>query len=189
MKIKELNTILENLLEENAPYSPIADKYGGCELISYGKVGNFTTERVWMSGQVKGFLEDVSKNGGKGTITSVMRNGKNPEKDRLNPRHHNSGNKFDLKMDDISLTTVEDYDKQVIERVLPILNHPACKELSFECFGNNTVESTQIAKRIMNKIYTQYPNVKRPDLIVYTDWGWNYSNFRHVDVCISPEKL
>lgn len=189
MNIQELNEKLAKILEEAKPQSPIADKYGGCEKVYYGKIGKYSTQEVWLSGQVKEFLIEVSEDGGVGTVTSIMRFGKTPEVDKLNPRHHNSGNKFDLKMDDIKFTSVAEYDKQVIQRIVPILKHPACKELAFECFGNNNAESVQIAERITKKIYEWYPNIKRNDLIIHTNWGWQHSSFRHVDVCINPENL
>ena len=148
------------------------------------QVGSYTLQaNVKLSPQVKSFLLEVSKEGGNGIITSVLRDSQ-PGGSYSN-RSHQSGNKFDLKLDDIK----NDYNK-IADRVIPILRNNRCKELAFECLGQfkNNEDSKRIAEIIkeiiLNKDNIIKQRVLNNQLIIWTDWGWKYSTFTHADICI-----
>lgn len=145
------------------------------------KVGNYILQpQVILSPQIKTFLLECSKTGGSGTITSALRSG-----NKNNLRSHASGNKFDLKMDDIK----NDYEK-VANRLIPIMENKRCKEVALECFGkynnNQDAQKTalQIKQIILNKSTIIKNRIQSKNLILWTDWGWNYSTFTHADILI-----
>jgi hypothetical protein len=100
-------------------------------------------------------------------------------------------------------------DEKIISICIPIMRHPATKEVAFECLiardsklkpneihkGSTkaTNESVKRAKEIVTKIFKQYPDIQKKvqqrKLIIHTNWGWKYGSGPHLDVLISKDML
>lgn len=145
------------------------------------KIGGYQleTDKVKLTGKQVEYLKTL---GGTGIVTSGVRDYKKGQRYELS---HASGNKLDFAMRGLN-------KEAIIQRVIPIMRHPATVHVAFEGLGRNHQDSISISQEIERTIKERYPDIasriNSGDLKVY-HWGWTYSHAPHIDVLINPRKI
>lgn len=145
------------------------------------KIGGYQleTDKVKLTDKQVEYLKSL---GGSGIVTSGVRDYKKGQRYELS---HASGNKLDFAMRGLT-------KEGIIQKVVPIMRHPATVHVAFEGLGRNHQDSISMSQEIEATIKERYPDIasriNSGDLKIY-HWGWTYSHAPHIDVLINPRKI
>lgn len=145
------------------------------------KIGGYQleTDKVKLTDKQVEYLKSL---GGTGIVTSGVRAYKEGQRYELS---HASGNKLDFAMRGLN-------KEGIIQKVVPIMRHPATVHVAFEGLGRSHQDSIAMSQEIEATIKQRYPDIasriNSGDLKIY-HWGWTYSHAPHIDVLINPRKI